>query len=77
MGLSGIEPLTSRLSGERSNQLSYRPIMFVNILEGNKMSRAKPIAPKLLPHNINRRDYKGKIRKIEKWENQEMGFRLS
>jgi hypothetical protein len=48
--------------------------MFVNILEGNKMSRAKPIAPKLLPHNINRRDHKGKIRKIEKWGNQEMGF---
>ena len=25
MGLSGIEPLTSRLSGVRSNHLSYRP----------------------------------------------------
>ena len=25
VGLSGLEPLTSRLSGARSNHLSYRP----------------------------------------------------
>ena len=25
MGLNGLEPSTSRLSGGRSNQLSYRP----------------------------------------------------
>ena len=33
MGLNGLEPSTSRLSGVRSNQLSYRPLIFILNLE--------------------------------------------
>ena len=29
MGLSGLEPPTSRLSGVRSNRLSYKPIIII------------------------------------------------
>ena len=35
VGLSGLEPLTSRLSGVRSNQLSYRPILWWRRGESN------------------------------------------
>ena len=34
MGLSGLEPPTSRLSGVRSNQLSYKPIFRKQRLTG-------------------------------------------
>src|SRR5437588_662593 len=34
MGLNGFEPLTSPLSGVRSNQLSYRPAAFIHAIEG-------------------------------------------
>ena len=38
VGLSGVEPLTSRLSGVRSNHLSYRPSVDLvkNVKEQNK-----------------------------------------
>ncbi len=35
VGLSGFEPLTSRLSAVRSSQLSYRPVV-------KKKARARP-----------------------------------
>ena len=31
VGLNGLEPSTSRLSGVRSNHLSYKPIFFVSL----------------------------------------------
>ena len=32
VGLGGLEPPTSRLSGVRSNQLSYNPIFYNNFM---------------------------------------------
>src|SRR3954463_4593933 len=61
VGLNGLEPSTSRLSGVRSNQLSYRPIIFY-------MERVKGIEPSttawkavVLPLNYTR-IYEIKIR---------------
>ena len=38
VGLNGLEPSTSRLSGVRSNQLSYKPILLILFLVGSAHS---------------------------------------
>ena len=44
MGLSGLEPPTSRLSGVRSNQLSYKPINPGILLLSHAVSSIVPSA---------------------------------
>ena len=39
VGSSGVEPPTSRLSGARSNHLSYEPILGIGILKLSICSR--------------------------------------
>ena len=39
MGLGGLEPPTSRLSGVRSNHLSYKPIYFALVNGGDEEIR--------------------------------------
>src|SRR5574344_1169937 len=45
VGLNGLEPSTSRLSGVRSNQLSYKPICFLLVI------RQPPILPSSYPYS--------------------------
>ena len=44
MGLSGLEPPTSRLSGVRSNQLSYKPLKFGSHLLSHAVTSIVPSA---------------------------------
>ncbi len=53
MGLSGLEPPTSRLSGVRSNQLSYRPIIVMERVKGIEPSTSAWKA-EVLPLNYTR-----------------------
>ncbi len=46
MGLSGLEPPTSRLSGVRSNQLSYKPIVFFLLLLSKNSQKVRSVCPK-------------------------------
>ena len=48
MGLSGLEPPTSRLSGVRSNRLSYKPIWFGSHLLSHAVSSIVSSAARVL-----------------------------
>ena len=48
MGLSGLEPPTSRLSDVRSNQLSYKPVNSGSRLLCHIVSNAVPSAVQVL-----------------------------
>ena len=48
LGLSGLEPPTSRLSGVRSNRLSYKPICFGSHLLSHAVSSIVSSAAKVL-----------------------------
>jgi hypothetical protein len=58
VGLNGLEPSTSRLSGVRSNQLSYRPIIFLERVKGIEPSSSAWKA-EVLPLNYTRMSYGG------------------
>ena len=49
MGLRGLEPLTSSLSGKRSNRLSYRPVRHLPLARTLK-SRVTGARRMTLPH---------------------------
>ncbi len=68
VGLNGLEPSTSRLSGVRSNQLSYRPVKNVVAL------CSKHVALRTLS-DIQESDL-SRLNKIEKNENSQVSFSL-
>ena len=51
VGLGGLEPPTSRLSGVRSDQLSYRPIL--NRIVGFMLRRCIESCPQRILHTLS------------------------
>ena len=60
MGLNGLEPSTSRLSGVRSNQLSYRPKSFCHsflfFCLRVDLSKLNKVSTKVLPFIFLRKE---------------------
>ena len=56
VGLNGLEPSTSRLSGVRSNQLSYRPTFHLERVKRIELSSSAWKA-EVLPLNYTRKVY--------------------
>jgi hypothetical protein len=61
VGLSGLEPPTSRLSGVRSDQLSYRPMERVKGIEPSSSAWKAEV----LPLNYTRKKQMGRLMGIE------------
>ncbi len=75
MGLNGLEPSTSRLSGVRSNQLSYRPIKRVTRIELATTAWKAVV----LPLNYTRIDINGagQNRTADTWSFNPLLYQLS
>ena len=56
VGLSGLEPPTSRLSGVRSNQLSYKPLAFYSVT-GNGDGEIRTLDPLLARQVLSQLSY--------------------
>ncbi len=56
MGLNGLEPSTSRLSGVRSNQLSYRPIRHPLGFESKSLKTKQSLDNRVGFRNILRKE---------------------
>ena len=56
VGLSGLEPPPSRLSGVRSNQLSYKPLAFYSVT-GNGDGEIRTLDPLLARQVLSQLSY--------------------
>jgi hypothetical protein len=55
VGLTGLEPVTSSLSGKRSNRLSYRPVKQPDQAAGGRRRRLPHLEQRLQNEHISQR----------------------